>query len=70
MKRENLQSFRNSKNLTQEQMARQLDITVAHYKAIAESINIPVYIVEGHYNNFKITTKYDFLRMKNVLNNS
>lgn len=34
MKREKLQKFRQSKNLTQEQMANQLDITVSHYKAI------------------------------------
>ncbi|MEI3357061.1 MAG: helix-turn-helix transcriptional regulator [Clostridia bacterium] len=34
MKREKLQSFRQSKHLTQEQMANVLDITVSHYKAI------------------------------------
>lgn len=34
MKRERLQEFRQSKNLTQEQMANQLDITVSHYKAL------------------------------------
>ncbi len=34
MKREKLQSFRQSKNLTQEQMAKELNITVSHYKAI------------------------------------
>lgn len=34
MKREKLQEFRQSKNLTQEQMADQLDITVSHYKAL------------------------------------
>lgn len=34
MKREKLQSFRQSKHLTQEQMANELDITVSHYKAI------------------------------------
>lgn len=34
MKREKLQEFRNNKNLTQEQMANKLNITVAHYKAI------------------------------------
>lgn len=34
MKREKLQEFRQSKHLTQEQMAGQLNITVAHYKAI------------------------------------
>ncbi len=34
MKREKLQEFRNNKNLTQEQMASKLNITVAHYKAI------------------------------------
>lgn len=34
MKREKLQEFRNSKKLTQEQMADCLNITVSHYKAI------------------------------------
>lgn len=34
MKRERLQKFRQSKHLTQEQMASQLDITFSHYKAI------------------------------------
>lgn len=34
MKREKLQEFRQSKNLTQEQMANQLNITVSHYKAL------------------------------------
>ena len=34
MKREKLQKFRQEKSLTQEQMAKQLGITVAHYKAI------------------------------------
>lgn len=34
MKREKLQEFRQSENLTQEQMAKQLDVTVSHYKAI------------------------------------
>lgn len=34
MKRERLQEFRHSKNLTQEQMANQLKITVSHYKAL------------------------------------
>lgn len=34
MKREKLQEFRQSKKLTQEQMAKCLNITVAHYKAI------------------------------------
>lgn len=34
MKREKLQEFRNSKKLTQEQMAKELNITVSHYKAI------------------------------------
>ena len=34
MKREKLQEFRNSKRLTQEQMANKLNITIAHYKAI------------------------------------
>lgn len=34
MKRERLQEFRQSKNLTQEQMANKLDITVSHYKSL------------------------------------
>ncbi len=34
MKREKLQEFRQKHKLTQEQMAKQLDITVSHYKAI------------------------------------
>ena len=34
MKREKLQEFRQSKNLTQEQMANHLNITVSHYKAL------------------------------------
>lgn len=34
MKREKLQEFRHSKNLTQEQMANHLNVTVSHYKAI------------------------------------
>lgn len=34
MKREKLQEFRQSKKLTQEQMAGCLSITVSHYKAI------------------------------------
>ncbi len=34
MKREKLQEFRQSKKLTQEQMANQLNITVSHYKAL------------------------------------
>ena len=34
MKREKLQEFRQNKNLTQEQMASQLGITVSHYKAL------------------------------------
>lgn len=34
MKREKLQQFRQSNNLTQEQMANQLNVTVSHYKAI------------------------------------
>ena len=29
-----MQEFRQSKNLTQEQMANQLNITVSHYKAL------------------------------------
>lgn len=34
MKRKKLQEFRQSKHLTQEQMASQLKVTVSHYKAI------------------------------------
>jgi putative transcriptional regulator len=34
MKREKLQEFRQSKSLTQEQMANKLSITVSHYKAL------------------------------------
>lgn len=34
MKRIKLQEFRQSNNLTQEQMANQLNVTVSHYKAI------------------------------------
>lgn len=34
MKREKLQQFRQSKKLTQEQMANRLDVTVSHYKAL------------------------------------
>ena len=34
MKREKLQQFRQSNNLTQEQMANKLNVTVSHYKAI------------------------------------
>ena len=34
MKREKLQEFRQSKKMTQEQMANELNITVSHYKAL------------------------------------
>ncbi len=34
MKRVKLQEFRQTKKLTQEQMANKLEITVAHYKAL------------------------------------
>lgn len=34
MKREKLQEFRQKNQLTQEQMANKLNITVSHYKAI------------------------------------
>ena len=34
MKREKLQEFRQKHKLTQEQMAKELEITVSHYKAI------------------------------------
>jgi putative transcriptional regulator len=41
MKRENLQIFRKENELTQEQMARELNVTVAHYKAIEYGIRNP-----------------------------
>ena len=41
MKRENLQNFRKENNLTQEQMARKLNVTVAHYKAVEYGIRNP-----------------------------
>ena len=40
MKRENLQKFRENNNLTQEQMARELNFTVAHYKAVEYGIPV------------------------------
>ena len=41
MKREKLQAFRKEKDLTQKQMARELDRTVAHYKAVEYGIRNP-----------------------------
>lgn len=41
MKREKLQLFRKANNLTQEQMAKELNITVAHYKAVEYGIRNP-----------------------------
>lgn len=41
MKREDLQKFREDNNLTQEQMARELNFTVAHYKAVEYGIRNP-----------------------------
>ncbi len=41
MKREKLQAFRKEKDLTQKQIARELDITVAHYKAVEYGIRNP-----------------------------
>lgn len=41
MKRENLQKFRKNESLTQEQMARELNVTVAHYKAVEYGIRNP-----------------------------
>lgn len=41
MKRENLQTFRKDEGLTQEQMARELNVTVAHYKAVEYGIRNP-----------------------------
>ncbi len=41
MKREKLQEFRHKNNLTQEQMANKLNITVSHYKSIEYGIRNP-----------------------------
>jgi len=41
MKRENLQKFRKENDLTQEQMAYKLNVTVAHYKAVEYGIRNP-----------------------------
>ena len=41
MKREKLQTFRKNEGLTQEQMARELNVTVAHYKAVEYGIRNP-----------------------------
>lgn len=41
MKREKLQTFRKNEGLTQEQMARKLNVTVAHYKAVEYGIRNP-----------------------------
>lgn len=41
MKRENLQIFRKENELTQEQMAKELNVTVAHYKAVEYGIRNP-----------------------------
>lgn len=41
MKREKLQLFRKANNLTQEQMAKELNVTVAHYKAVEYGIRNP-----------------------------
>lgn len=41
MKRENLQLFRKENDFTQEQMAKELNVTVAHYKAIEYGIRNP-----------------------------
>ena len=41
MKRENLQIFRKQNALTQEGMAKELNVTVAHYKAVEYGIRNP-----------------------------
>lgn len=41
MKRDNLQKFRLEKNLTQEKMAGELNVTVAHYKAVEYGVRNP-----------------------------
>lgn len=41
MKREKLQLFRKANNLTQEQMAKELNVTVAHYKAVEYGVRNP-----------------------------
>lgn len=41
MKREKLQEFRKENELTQEQMAYELNVTVAHYKAVEYGIRNP-----------------------------
>ena len=41
MKREELKQFRQENNLTQEQMAHDLNVTVSHYKAIEYGLRNP-----------------------------
>ena len=41
MKRDKLQEFRQRNNLTQEQMAKKLEITVSHYKALEYGVRNP-----------------------------
>ncbi len=41
MKRKKLQQFRQENNLTQEQMAYELNVTVSHYKAVEYGIRNP-----------------------------
>ncbi len=41
MKREKLKKFREKMNLTQEKMARELDVTVSHYKAVEYGLRNP-----------------------------
>ena len=41
MKREELRNFRISKKITQEEMAKELNVTVAHYKAVEYGIRNP-----------------------------
>ena len=41
MKRKDLQNFRISKKLTQEKMAKELNVTVSHYKSIEYGIRNP-----------------------------
>lgn len=51
MKRIELKSFRESEHLTQEQMARALDITVIHYKSIEYGYRNPSFELMGKLKN-------------------
>ena len=63
LKREKLQEFRQSKKLTQEQMAGCLNITVSHYKAIEYGQRNPSFeLMERFKNSFsKISIDKIFL---------